>query len=297
MESQKFRWSVDDSGYSYKFSPELVAGDNLLHSAWERLDPHNRAGLAVLSQLVDEDLAVLKDGHALLTHAVIADLNEEELRAIGLPELYPYDIEVTAQGNLTKENFQYRYTFLNGIGQLFVNPTRIGTFLKIEEDTEYLIISESFRLLEAIDYFNSSGRQDRVARTTLLAFSDIKGLANATGAKLDNYLNAEEVIRPQKLGVKLRKLEDGSVDVLPLIGTIEESEDSTKSSFKSSVEESFIDAFDHVNSVRDIYVIKGGPRVVLDEEQKNALQSFKELRQLDGEAKESFLGNPPVTSN
>lgn len=295
-EAIRFLWMVDQAGYRFRVSqsevpsslPDLIHSDILLSST-------DTVAIQMLVQLVDEEVAEINGQDICIPHVAIADLPEEELRVLSLPELFPFEIEIRASGTLADRDLHYTYQFLNGRTQPFVNPTRIGTYLEITQDQRYLIIGDSYRLIKAIDEFNSRPFEDRTAKQNLLSFAQIKGLAQETGATLDAYLNTEQVVAPTKLSIRLKRGEDEALEIEPVLCDVEQTEEGDETVhplLDEKTSDTFVNVFDRLRTERDIYPIPGGPRVVLEGEQKKALRQFKRLRRVSGTQKEALVANP-----
>ena len=93
-------------------------------------------------------------------------LNAIEQESLGLPEPYPFYIEIRSFGTLNQPEFQSTKTagvsvqFLKPDGKP-LHPTRTGCVLRLTEEWAYLLIREQFILLEELDAFNTrTGQSD-----------------------------------------------------------------------------------------------------------------------------------------
>lgn len=256
---------------------------------------YEQAQLRILQQLIDEEAASLRDGRLFLSHESIAQLDPSDLITLDFPSLYPFDLQIRALGNLARPDFSYAYQFVNGQQQPFTNPKRTGTYLQISASQSYSVVGSLFFLLQAIDRFNSD-TEPKSPKKNMIQFSDIKDLSSEVGAILDAYLNKEEVLIPDKLGVNLKRLEDGSIEVDPVLCQRDENTEDEDISFspvdESSVQESFTTQVDRLNRERDIYSLPGGKRVILDDSQKQAIKQFKKVKRVSGKEKEELLKSP-----
>lgn len=284
-------WRVDQAGYRFAMIganaslSELAATGGLPNIS-------DMAAVQILIQLLDEDSAELIGQNILVPHTTVADLPVEDLRALSLPEPFPFEIEIRASGNLADRNLSYTHQFLNGKTQPFANPTRIGTYIEITNEQTYLITGDSYRLVEAIEEFNRRPPETRTTKQNLLTFARIKGLAQEAGAILDTYLNTEQVVAPTKLSIRLKRNEDESLSVEPILCDIENDEDGRETIhplLDERTSDTFIDVFDRLPTERDIYPILNGPRVVLNDDQKKAFRQFKKWRRVSGFQKELLL--------
>ena len=261
--------------------------------ALETVEDHSTMYLAsqILRELVDEEIASFQDETVIVPHQAIAQLDLDAIRALGLPDSYPYQVEVKVDGRLTDKGVHYTYHFINGKSVPFVNPTRLGSYIEITPDQAYLLLGDTYNLLDAIDRFNGGDTQNRNIKSNLLSFAKIKGLAKETGAELDAYLNKEDVLVPDKLSVRLQKSQDGELEVLPYLSQEGDGEQIVAALDEKTAEQ-FINVFDRFKAERDLYAVPNGPRIVFSDEQKEALKQFKKLRKVSGEEKEAFLKTP-----
>lgn len=292
MAEGKLFWKVTDEGFISKWGdpPGFLP-------AWDSsgLDPADSLALQLLEQMVSEGRGRYVDEGVLVPHETVADLREEERTILGLPEPFPFHAEIRASGALTDAHFRYQLLFMNGKDQPFVNPTRHGAYLKASEDQEYILIGDLFRLVEAVERFNAQAPSlPRTDPGRLLRFAEIAGLACSVGATLDHYLNSQKVIAPERITIRLRRLDDGSLEVDPVFCEAASGEGEPpreKSLLSEEEEKDFLEKYD-ARDVRDVYVLKNGVRLVLREPQKEALRQIKANRRLAGEKKEAFLRAP-----
>lgn len=288
-------WSVNLNGFEFK----VLRNDEIVPlSEWKKIDfltKHDQVSIQILNQLFDEDLAKITGFSIILPHDAVANLPEEELNALDLPELFPFDIEIRAFGKLSDPSFRYIYRFMNGRFQPFVNPKRIGAYLEITLEQTYLLTGELYHLIEALDEFNNRPRGQSSIKENLLVFAKIKGLARETAALLDAYLNKEEVIAPPKITLRLKRIDADTIEIEPVF--CEEVSDEEKApvlepSLDESKSDAFAEVFDRLPKERDIYPVPDGPRIVLEQQQKEALKQVKQCRRISGKKKEILLNNP-----
>ncbi|TDA70120.1 MAG: hypothetical protein D9V47_02935 [Clostridia bacterium] len=231
----------------------------------------------VLQQLVDEDRAQIDGSLVIIPHHEAANLGEDERRSLGLPEAFPFIIEIRSNGNLGSPDFYYIYRFLDGNGQPFSSPKKTGAFLEIGSELAYLLVGDQYSLLEAIGAFNSREQAPagEAIKNNLLTFAQVKGLAQATGAMLDMYLSGEQVVAPSKIRVQLRQVDQDTIEIEPVLCEEKESttgEAETSPLLDAKQQESFLRVFDRFSTIREIYVVPEGPGVVLDAPVKRSLE-------------------------
>ncbi|MBI4596298.1 MAG: DEAD/DEAH box helicase, partial [Candidatus Tectomicrobia bacterium] len=105
-------------------------------------------------------------------------------------------------------------------------------------------------------------------------------------------MNTEHVIKPDKLGIRLRRHEDNSLEIEPIICKIEIQENGQEVVQPLDSANAFIEVFDRLSTERDTYPIPNGPRIVLDDNQKNALGQFRSIHRVSGAQKEALIANP-----
>ena len=260
---------------------------------------------ALLSQLIDDGDAVSSDQAVLVPHDVVAKLDAEEKRTLGLPESYPFAIDITAHGRMTDQSFRYEYRFIDAAGQPFVSPVRTGALIKITQEQSYVLSSDIFYLVDLLDQFNA-GAERADPSEKLLKFAEIKEIANNVGVLLDNYLSSQDVVSPNRLRVQLRQSGD-EIEVIPILSRVCEDHGDAESEiidsgefvptmdeeiFEDETQEQFLRGVDRFQNGRNIYSIGSRTRIVLDEPQKEAIQQFKQIRHISGTEKDLFLENP-----
>ena len=201
----------------------------------------------------------------------VCHLNAIEQESLGLPEPYPFYIEIRSFGTLNQPEFRYNYQFLKPDGKP-LHPTRTGCVLRLTEEWAYLLIREQFILLEELDAFNTQDSADKNFQTNLIEFAKIKELAKDTGSTLDLYLNQEEVVAPKTVRLSLRESGD-SVEIIPDVVDVD-----------SKQFEAVFDKFSNPQTTYNLSQPDGGrTRVLFQEKQKEALQTLKHNRRVSRE--------------
>ena len=296
MEKLELNCSVSSEGFIFKiFQGNKVIPVCKWQDIFSKLSKDEYVTVQILNQLVDEEKAIQKDTSIILPHLTVAHLGEEEREALNLPEPYPFSIEIKASGNLSDRNFHYIYQFLNGTLQPFVNPRRIGTYLEITPEQTYLLVGELYHLIEALDEFNQKLPSQKDIKTNLLTFAKIKELAKETAALLDTYLNSEEVIAPSRITLRLKRINEETIEIEPVFceKIFDENGNPVLKPVLDEVHtNNFLKIFDRFSKERDIYAIPKGPKIVLTKEEKESLNQIKIYRKVSGKVKEELLKNP-----
>ena len=243
---------------------------------------HAQAQWVLLKELVDNGQAGMSDNGILIPNEQISQLESVEQGLLGLPEPYPFDIEIRSHGRFNQTEFRYNYQFLQPDRKpLF--PKRIGCILRLTENWVYLLSHEQFVLLEALDAFNSREVDDKDFETNLLDFAKIKGLARDIGAALDLYLNQEEVIAPETVRLRLRESGD-NIEIIPEVAGVD----------NEKFEELF-DMFPNPETTYNLPSADGSKtRVLFQKKQRDALKSVKANRRVSREQLEEMAKHPQV---
>jgi SNF2 family DNA or RNA helicase len=273
---------VNNEGYSF-----FLESMGLSHgiSEWtEKLQSkEDIVALQLLNQLIDDGSGKFLNDQFFVPHGTVATLPQEERDLLGFPEPFPFDIEISGLGNLTDPDFKYQYRYMSGGSQCFINPERIGSLLRISGEESYSLIENQYAVLESIDSFNNVSPGEKDSKSNLLSFGEIKSLMGDIGFSLDSYLNNEEVVLPKNICLRLNPLEDGSVEILPLFCNEDETEEGVKCN-KNILTKEQTNGF-HKNfqrlKVKDIYSIPNGPKVILNEKQKESLGRVKSHSRVD----------------
>ena len=229
---------------------------------------HAQAQWLLLKELLDNGQAESSDMAIHIPFEEVCRLDSIGQELLGLPELYPFDIEISSFGTLNQPEFRYNYQFLKPDGKPLY-PTRTGCVLRLTEEWAYLLTHDQFTLLEELDAFNIRDTADKNFQVNLLEFAKIKGLAKDTGTTLDLYLNQEEVVAPKTVRLRLRESGD-EIEIIPDVAGVDS--------------EQFEDIFDKFPKPQTTYNLSqpngGRTRVLFQKEQREALQTLKQYRRV-----------------
>ena len=269
-ESPQFGWQETPTGIQFTTPSDDLSpikdANNLPPDAY-----HVQAQWLFLKELLDNGQAELVDTNVHIPFEEVSRLQSVEQELLGLPEPYPFELEIRSDGTFNQPEFRYNYQFLKPDGKP-LHPTRIGCVLRLTEAWVYFLTHEQFSLLEELDAFNARGTKNKSFEANLIEFSKIKGLVKDTGSILDHYLNQEEVVAPKTVRLRLQKSGDG-VEIIPDVLNI----DSEK--FKK-----VFDKFPSPQSTYNLSQLDGGRiRVLFQEKQKEALQTLKHYRRVSRE--------------
>ena len=225
----------------------------------------------LLKELLDNGQAELSGKGIHLPSDEVCRLNSVEQELLGLPEPYPFDLEIRSFGTLNEPEFRYNYQFMRP-DRKPLHPERIGCILRSPEGWAYLLTHEQFVLLEELDAFNRREKADKNFQSNLLEFAKIKGLANQTGVELERYLNQEQVVTPKTVRLRLRESGD-VVEIIPDVAGVD-----------SEKFEAVFDKFPNPETTYNLPQADGGrTRVLFPEKQREALQTVKRYRHVSRE--------------
>ena len=269
-EPSQFNWQETPTGIQFTAPsdhlslPEYAA--NLSTEAYQA-----QAQWLLLKELLDNGQAESSDMGIHLPSDEVCCLNSVEQGLLGLPEPYPFDLEIRSFGTLNEPEFRYNYQFVKP-DRKPLHPERIGCVLRLTEEWAYLLTHDQFVLLEELDAFNEREVADKSFQSNLLEFAKIKGLANQTGVELERYLNQEEVVAPKTVRLRLRESGD-AVEIIPDVAGVD-----------SEKFEAVFDKFPNPETTYNLPQPDGGrTRVLVQEEQREALQTVKRYRHVSRE--------------
>lgn len=267
--------------------------------------------------LVDEELAHWdRDGLRVeLPCSNIYQLSREEMDILGLPEFYPYAIDLDLPYSITDSRFQIQVDYRKPSGTLIVKPQVKGSFIKISDEEEYIFDEASYKLLRDIKYFNDhkeSFRDPEKWKTLAQIIRDLKVANRNVPVEFEEY----EIIPMEKFAVRIEEHEDGSLSVLP-VPLSEESEIDEpdpnengekvhKNALSDEEQLGFERQFKNIQEVRNRYLLENRKLLTYDKElltqssgnhDKDVLSQFKELQNLKGTEKEQFIKEPGTFLN
>ena len=279
--TSQFNWDETSTGIRF-----IIPSDNVTLTEYTANLPPDayqaQAQWLLLKELLDNGQAETSGTSIHVPYEEVCRLNAIEQESLGLPEPYPFYIEIRSFGTLNQPEFRYNYQFLKP-DRKPLHPTRIGCILRLTEEWVYRLTHEQFILLEELDAFNAQNIADKDYQGNLIEFSKIKGLAKETGSTLDHYLNQEEVVAPKTVRLRLRESVD-SVEIIPDVADVDS--------------EKFEEVFDKFPNTQTTYNLSepdgGRTRVLFQEQQKEALQTLKHYRRVSREQLEEIAKQPQL---
>jgi len=213
--------------------------------------------------------------------------NWDELVKLGLelPRYWmpwsPYLLQIDSSSSLGQEDFEYRYRFLLGSREVLLH--REGAIVqRAHHPGFHMLDPQSLALVNAMDGFNALPPAERKGSDAWLRFGEVKGCAQAIGAQLDEYLVANDVVVPSKIGLTVVEKADGTISFLPRCEGLP----------KEALERSFLRSRDD----QGLFHLDGEDgkrvRVVMGQPQQEALKRMRKVRNLRGEAAERLRRQP-----
>lgn len=274
-----FKWKYDSK---FLFSLESSKGEIVPFVDWDNFQSEYLSQLSIIQELVDNGLATIKNSAIEIETEDILTLDEIDKRLLGLPSDYPFVIFIEADGILSQSSFKFKYGFFDFVpngNRLFFN--RDGVVLKNTE-TQYLLSLSQFKVLDAIERFNTLPISSRTFHNNLTCFADIKSLSDDVATMLDHFLQSQNVLHPEKIKIDV-SFENEILELKPKIDTLKQ--------------ESLEKAFDLSSTIKAIYNVAdengGTTRVIIDEIQKEELTRLKRNRKISKqELIEDIVENP-----
>jgi hypothetical protein len=193
----------------------------------------------------------------------------------------PFLLHIESISSVGREDFEYRYQYLLGTREVLVH--RLGGVVeRAHHPGRYLLDPQSLALVEAMDHFNGLSPEERKSPDAWIRFSEIKGCAKNVGAQLEEYLTANEVVVPAKIGLTVVERPDGTVHFFPRCEGVPH--DAFERAFHRSKEDQTLFHFDGEDG-RKI-------RLVLPRPQREALQRMKRVQGLKGARAERLRRQP-----
>ncbi len=278
-EPLQFHWQETQTGIRFTAPTDSLSvseyAENLPADAYQA-----QAQWVLLKELLDNGQAEASDTDIFIPCEEVCRLDFVAQSLLGLPDPYPFDLEIRSDRTLRETAFRYNYQFLQP-DRKPLHPERIGCVLRLTPKWTYLLTGEQFLLLEELDAFNNRHEGDKNYQANLIEFAKIKGLAKQTGVELDGYLNQEEVVAPKTVRLRLRAAGDG-IEIIPDVDGV----DSTQ----------FEEVFDQDLNIKTVYNISqpdgARTRVLFREDQCEALEAVKRYRRVSREELDEIAKHP-----
>lgn len=296
----ELRWEFRDEGLLYRL---VDGGVGTPVSQWPllaaKLPETTRQGVALLLGLVEQESATeLPDG-VLVPHAQVAQLPNEALPLLGLPEPCPYQLTIHTPASLIREpNPRFQWSFYEGMRQV-VGPRIEGCFVAVGSK-RYVLSEPLYTIIQALDRFNRSMPKENDER--LLAWGAIRNHLDEK-VTVTGRLKDEQIYHATSFGVAPYVDEQEGVTFDPVLYGTTETRDQHKGEFSETAAEErvpllsdeaaqeFVKRFRQRSSVLTAYSIPHG-YVVLDPIVKEALHVVKRVQHAPEPVRRKFLENP-----
>lgn len=243
-----------------------------------------------LVQWADEGYAVERDArwhvpwdaaYQLIAHAD----NRIDVDVYGIPKPIELAPRLLSRGSLTDPDFVIATAgWVDGNGRVVDGVTLLGPVATVG-DRKGLLPNASWELLKRVVAFAQRSDEERDERSQRLAWGEIRRLALAAGARLDDFLYRTVVLSPDRLKIGLRRYEGTGARVIEVVPGFEGCPDA------------WLAAFDGQTTVRDRYDLstpEGIVQVVVKPEVCTVLEQIRRMpgRRVTGARAEAFITNP-----
>lgn len=270
-------------------SPSVIVEDGgLFLSGDGHPSPRRAAAFALLNQLADEGLAERVDGgHRINWTQLFVLLADEEaaaeLAVLDLPPSTSAVPLIVSRRSLTDHDFAVVIDgWLEGNRRPLSGARLRGGTLEVGDDVR-IVSPGVWVLIERIRRFARRPDSDRGEAAQRRAWGEIRQLAVAAGATLDDFLYRTVVLTPDRLQMALRRSESlGLVEIEPWF---------------EGAPSNWLEVFDRSAQVRDRYDLttsNGIIQVMISPEVGTVLREVKRMpgRRVAGERAQAFLLNP-----
>ena len=271
-------WEASEAGF-YFTKPE-----NVNDKEWHFV-------LTELEMLFVEDKAEKIDNGYMISHSIAATFDEEERNILTLPEVFPYFISIKTRGSIGFKDFHYIVEYLRPDGSPFVNPRVLGSLISISPEREYMFSYPQFQIVLVATNTNEKlkilvSKKD-LLRDGLLSVARLKEYGKTVEAVLDKYIEKQNVVVPDKLSINVRKCEDGSYTVEPVLLKKNMTDGETK--YNPIENANFAPVFSKSDIVEASYVGSNGIKYVFDDNLVKGLQEVKKYKKVDQKTAEELI--------
>lgn len=289
---------------------ELLAdGQRVPVLDWSRIAPGDHTlGLAVLSALVQADLATLSDAETALIvpSSRLAAIDDDRASALGLPPPPPFLLQIESRGALGSMRLETRWVTNEG---LRVPDALVdGLFLKIRTAT-YRLASPLYELFAAVAGFNA--RTDATATEQASAWGEIQELIGIERERVEpgRFLSRIRVARATRFSLDFVPDDAGGFQIAPVPLAVDrrrrDAEDHTPLEFGLDADASsavrllsfadqrkFQRAFRSRANVQEGYLGGDDVFVVLAPEVQASLRVVREMQERPAAERVEFARNP-----
>lgn len=233
--------------------------------------------LRVLDRLLMDDLCEMEGDDLRLSFETIYQLEPFERADLSLPAAILRDIRVAVRADgyvRTGGDFSVAARLSGADGTIIPDSARTGAWLQGEGRTQ-LVPLPVYRLLNRID---KGGGPSLEEQHRLIA--EVKRLAEGAEAALDSFLEGQEYLTPEAIGIEVEAHGPDRLVVRPTVEGVEEQFESFQAS---------------EGPMRTTYTERDGTRrrrLLLSSEERRTAESLARVRELTGADVPRFLENP-----
>jgi SNF2-related domain/Restriction endonuclease/Helicase conserved C-terminal domain len=238
---------------------------------------------AMLIQWVDEGLAIESDGGYTLSwdsvYGLLGDLSlQDQANECGVPSIANTAPYLVSRGALTDVDFEVTIDRWTGL-----DDARIQGALIKSPDHIQLLPPASWELVKRVVAF--AQRTDRTERYQRIAWGEIRRLALAAGAHLDDFLYRTVVLSPDRLKIGLRQSDATGSRVIEVIPDFDGSPPGWLIAF---------DRHGHVPDRYDLATPEGVVQIMVSANVRTVLEQIRQMpgRRVFGARAEAFITNP-----
>jgi len=276
----RFKWENNITALSFSMSSEI--GELIPYRDWEKHEYEFLPQLSVVQELIDNGEAEVFDYSVDIKVVSLLKIDEIDRILLGLPNIYPFMLYIEADGDLSDNNFFFKYGFYDFVpngDNLFLR--REGCILK-NDHAEFLLTLNQYKVLETIDHFNALTEDDRFMEKNFTTFGEIKGLSKDVAILLDSYLENEDVVCPDKIKIDV-SFQNEKFELKPEIEGVNNEELQKDFDYFPRIQP-YYNTSDHYGNRK---------RVVVNNHQKDQLAKLKEKQTIYGQSEfDRIVENP-----
>src|SRR5690625_3343940 len=276
----RFKWENNITALSFSMSSEI--GELIPYRDWEKHEYEFLPQLSVVQELIDNGEAEVFDYSVDIKVVSLLKIDEIDRILLGLPNIYPFMLYIEADGDLSDNNFFFKYGFYDFV------PNGDNLFLRREccilnnDHAEFLLTINQYKVLETIDHFNALTEDDRFMEKNFTTFGEIKGLSKDVAILLDSYLENEDVVCPDKIKIDV-SFQNEKFELKPEIEGVNNEELQKDFDYFPRIQP-YYNTSDHYGNRK---------RVVVNNHQKDQLAKLKEKQTIYGQSEfDRIVENP-----
>lgn len=257
----------------------LSEGAEIAYEQWR--ETNDIIYFFILSTLVDNGNADVRNGRCILPCENLYFLDREELTTLKIPASCDKQMRLRGEGMLTSPDFKYIVEFLSSSTDGdYLSYSIEGNIIYIQNE-KYLLNEVQYQLLKSISTFESTPIESKSRDFNLRCFANIKELAVRANCDMDSYLKNEDVQVPPKIKVDIRKKDNGYQIVPSVI---------------SNIDTQFQHSFEKTRKVTSVYPTSDAEghrtRVVFAPEQTEGLKEIKAHQNCSFSELSTIVNNP-----